>query len=94
MNNLHFKEVRTYSDLDPYNIKTRDIPFDEKVAIVMHQSEDYGDLTSISTINELLDKLKKEDYSITHSAHANRIMAYNDRNGIGHSICIEYYSLS
>jgi hypothetical protein len=91
--NLHHRELRTEGDLDPFNYKTRDISFDESVAIVRHQGE-YGDLTIVSTINQLLDKLKAEDYSITHSKHANRIFAHSDAQGQGYSVCFEYYTLS
>ncbi len=89
----HDKELRTESDLDPFNYKTRDIPFDEKVAMVKHQN-DYGDLTVICTINELIEVLKKDDFSITHSKTANRIYAYSDRNDMGYAVTFEYYSLS
>lgn len=88
----HDKELRTREDLDPYNVKTRAIPFDEVVAVVKHQG-DYGDLTVICTINELLDKLKEDDYSVTHSKTANRIYANNVAQNEGYSVVFEYYPL-
>lgn len=78
--------------MDKYNFKTS-IDFNKKVAVVMHQSEDYGDLSSVTTINELLDKLKKEEYSVTHSTVYNRIYAYNDLEGIGHAVSFDIYEI-
>ncbi len=93
MNNYrHPKEVRLSNDLDPLNYKT-DISFDEPVAVVKYYDE-YSDHIVITTINELLKTLNTDDYSLTHSKVYNRIYAYAEGNGQGHSVTFDYYRMN
>ncbi len=75
------------------NLKGRFIKDNERVAFIKHD-EDYGELSFISTLKELEAALRADDYTITRSKVTNTLYAFNDRNGIGHSLTIEYYTIN
>ena len=93
MNNYrHPRELRLSNDLDPLNFKSK-ISFDEKVAVVKYNDE-YSDSIVLTTVNELLKSLESADYSLTHSKVYNRIFAYTEKNGQGHSATFDYYKIN